>query len=106
MLPKRSDNQRWLAATRITYRHGLRNAALAEIAKAAKVPLGNVYYYFKTKNEIGNAIIDLRVWRLRAAAATAGQTGFSPRAAVRFCPDKDRQPPGACRLGNEVLPAH
>jgi len=33
-----------------------------------------VYYYLKTKNEIGNAIIDLRVWRLRAAAATAGSS--------------------------------
>src|SRR5262249_688503 len=26
---------------------------------------GNVYYYFKTKDEIGNAIIDLRIDRLR-----------------------------------------
>ena len=67
MLPKRTDNRRRLAqaAMRITYRHGFRNAALAEIAKAAKVPLGNVYYYFKTKDEIGDAIIDLRVLRLR-----------------------------------------
>jgi|SRR5438128_6947541 len=39
--------------------------ALADMAKEAMVPLGNVYYYFKTKDEIGNAIVELRVSRFR-----------------------------------------
>ena len=53
------------AAEKVTYRHGFSNAAIADIAREARVPLGNVYYYFKTKNEIGNAIIEVRVSRFR-----------------------------------------
>jgi AcrR family transcriptional regulator len=53
------------AAEKVTYRHGFGNAALADIAKAAGVPLGNVYYYFKTKDAIGNALIELRLSRFK-----------------------------------------
>jgi AcrR family transcriptional regulator len=53
------------AAETVTYRRGFARAALADIARAARVPLGNVYYYFKTKDEIGTAIIDLRRSRFR-----------------------------------------
>jgi AcrR family transcriptional regulator len=51
------------AAEKVSYRHGFAQAAIADIAKAARVPLGNVYYYFKTKGEIGNAIVELRLSR-------------------------------------------
>jgi AcrR family transcriptional regulator len=63
----RSDGRTRLlhAAENVTYRYGFDNAALADIAKEARVPLGNVYYYFKTKDDIGDAIIDLRVSRFR-----------------------------------------
>jgi TetR/AcrR family transcriptional regulator, transcriptional repressor for nem operon len=53
------------AAVKVTYELGFNDASLADIAKQAHVPLGNVYYYFKTKDEIGDAIIDLRVSRFR-----------------------------------------
>jgi TetR/AcrR family transcriptional regulator, transcriptional repressor for nem operon len=53
------------AAEKFTYRHGFGHTAIADIARQAKVPLGNVYYYFKTKDEIGGAIVDLRVSRFR-----------------------------------------
>lgn len=51
------------AATDVTHRLGYGSASLADIAKEAAIPLGNVYYYFKTKDELGRAIIDLRVSR-------------------------------------------
>jgi len=54
------------AALKVTYRRGFAQAALADIAKQARVPLGNVYYYFKTKNQIAEAIIEKRLSRLRA----------------------------------------
>lgn len=54
------------AALKVTYRHGFGPAALADIAKAARIPLGNVYYHFKTKEELGKAIIERRRMRLRA----------------------------------------
>jgi AcrR family transcriptional regulator len=62
-----ADNRLRLAsaALKTSYRHGFGNTALADIAKEAGIPLGNVYYYFKTKDEIGEAIIELRVARLR-----------------------------------------
>lgn len=53
------------AAEKSTYRYGFGNAALADIAKEAGIPLGNVYYYFKTKDEIARSIVDLRVSRFR-----------------------------------------
>ena len=67
MLKTKADNRTRLlhAAEKVTYRYGFGPAAIADIAKEARVPLGNVYYYFKTKDEIGGAIIDLRVERFR-----------------------------------------
>lgn len=53
------------AAEKTTYRYGFGSTAIADIAKEARIPLGNVYYYFKTKDEIGGAIVDLRVSRFR-----------------------------------------
>jgi len=53
------------AALKLSYRRGFGNAALSDIAADAGVPLGNVYYYFKTKDEIGSAIVDLRLARLQ-----------------------------------------
>jgi len=67
-MPKtKADNRARLlyAAERTTYRYGFGNTAIADIAKEARIPLGNVYYYFKTKDEIGGAIVDLRVSRFR-----------------------------------------
>jgi len=71
-----------LAATNVTHRLGYGNAALADIAKEARVPLGNVYYYFKTKDEMGGAIIDLRVSRFRKLLEELDKAG-SPK--ERLC---------------------
>jgi TetR/AcrR family transcriptional repressor of nem operon len=40
------------------YEHGVEKSALADIAAAADVPLGNVYYYFKTKDALVSAVIE------------------------------------------------
>jgi TetR/AcrR family transcriptional repressor of nem operon len=47
------------AAVRLVHRQGFHRTTLAEVAQAADVPLGNVYYYFKTKDELGQALVDL-----------------------------------------------
>lgn len=67
MAKTKADNRaRFLqAAEKTTYRYGFGNTAIADIAKEARIPLGNVYYYFKTKDEIGDAIVELRVSRFR-----------------------------------------
>ena len=53
------------AAAKATYLYGFGSTSIADIAKEARVPLGNVYYYFKTKDEIGGAIVELRVSRFK-----------------------------------------
>lgn len=44
------------AAAELTFARGFGNVALADIAEAADLPLGGVYYYFRTKAAIGEAI--------------------------------------------------
>jgi TetR/AcrR family transcriptional regulator, transcriptional repressor for nem operon len=46
------------AARQMLYEHGAEKTTLAEIAAAAGVPLGNVYYYFKTKDALVSAVLD------------------------------------------------
>jgi AcrR family transcriptional regulator len=48
-------------AAKLAYQQGFRKTTLADIAKESRVPLGNVYYYFKTKDEIGEAILERRL---------------------------------------------
>lgn len=62
MPTKRADNHTRLvkAADRLVYQQGFNRTTLADIAEKAKVPLGNVYYYFKTKDDLGHALIEHR----------------------------------------------
>ena len=60
------------AAVRLAHQHGFGNTRLADIAKAAKVPPGNLYYYFKTKEEIGEAIVERRFAEWSAAHVGGG----------------------------------
>ena len=65
MKSKDSRTRLLAAAEKMTYRHGFGQTALADIAKEANIPLGNIYYYFRTKDDIGNAIIERRISRFR-----------------------------------------
>jgi AcrR family transcriptional regulator len=46
------------SASELIHRQGVEKTTIAEIAQAAEVPAGNVYYYFKTKDELVGATID------------------------------------------------
>ena len=48
------------AANKLIHQQGFNLTTLADIARESEVPLGNVYYYFKTKEEIGSALIEHR----------------------------------------------
>jgi AcrR family transcriptional regulator len=57
----------------LAHRNGFRDTSLADIAEAAHVPVGNLYYYFKTKEE---AVVPV-------ASLTAFQSlSFIPRRAT------------------------
>src|ERR1700737_5602102 len=56
-----------VTATKLAYGRGFRETSLADIAEAARVPIGNVYYYFKTKEELAEAVVEVRLEQFRAA---------------------------------------
>ncbi|WP_076474173.1 TetR/AcrR family transcriptional regulator [Micromonospora avicenniae] len=41
-----------VAAAEVVHRQGVERTTIADIARAADVPVGNVYYYFKSKDEL------------------------------------------------------
>ena len=48
------------AANKLVHQQGFNQTTLADIALESKVPLGNMYYYFKTKDDLGHALIEHR----------------------------------------------
>ncbi|MCG5218004.1 TetR/AcrR family transcriptional regulator [Streptosporangium sp. KLBMP 9127] len=52
------------AAARVLHEQGAEKTTLADIARVADVPVGNVYYYFKTKDQLIEAAIDAHARRL------------------------------------------
>ncbi|MFI4938416.1 MAG: TetR/AcrR family transcriptional regulator [Candidatus Berkiellales bacterium] len=64
---RRNDKRERLvqAADKLIYEQTFHTTTLADIAKLADVPLGNVYYYFKTKEAIMDAVLQKRAneWR-------------------------------------------
>lgn len=67
------------AAVELAHRQGYRKTTLAHLAEEAKVPLGNIYYYFKSKTEIGEAILDRRACEFTALREKLAELE-SPRA--------------------------
>ncbi|MAZ44847.1 MAG: TetR family transcriptional regulator [Legionellales bacterium] len=61
-MPRKTDKRIRLieAAKVLIHQQGFNLTTLADIAQEADVPLGNVYYYFKTKEAIGIAVIERR----------------------------------------------
>ncbi|MBE9567541.1 MAG: TetR/AcrR family transcriptional regulator [Proteobacteria bacterium] len=64
------------AADNLFYRNGYNQTSFQDISDATGIPRGNFYYYFKTKDEILNAVVDSRVAELstmlqQCEAATA-----------------------------------
>src|ERR1700722_18164181 len=45
------------AATALLHEQGFHRTTLADVAGRAGVPLGNLYYYFKTKEALAEAVI-------------------------------------------------
>jgi AcrR family transcriptional regulator len=68
------------AACEMVYRRGAARTTLADIAQAADVPVGNVYYYFKTKDDIIGAVVQTRRDQLESTFAELERRHRSPRA--------------------------
>ena len=57
------------AAKTLFYQQGVTGTTLADIAQQAKVPLGNVYYHFRTKDALVDAVIQAHVQELQSLLA-------------------------------------
>ena len=65
--PGTGKRQRLVASAReLIHKQGVEKTTIADIAQAADVPVGNVYYYFKTKDELVDAAIDGHAADVRA----------------------------------------
>lgn len=65
---QKTDNRTKLieAAVKLVYQRGFDKTTIKDIAEEAGIPLGNVYYYFKTKEAICEAIVEQRLSDHRA----------------------------------------
>lgn len=69
-MPTSSKRDRLIeAATTRFYHHGVVNTSLADIAQHADIPLGNVYYHFRTKEALVTAVIHQQIQSLRSLFA-------------------------------------
>jgi AcrR family transcriptional regulator len=57
------------ATDALLYRKGFNLMSFTDIAEAADVPRGNIYYYFKTKEEVLGAVVEHRLDRMRPMLA-------------------------------------
>lgn len=68
-MPRKSERTRQRiveSANRLFYRQGFHNTSFSDVVAASGVPRGNIYYYFKSKDEILSAAIGYRHERLHA----------------------------------------
>jgi AcrR family transcriptional regulator len=71
------------AAVQLLHQQGIERTTLADIAKVADVPVGNVYYYFKTKDEIIAAVIEAHVQQITATLAFIDSRHRSPKSRLK-----------------------
>jgi TetR/AcrR family transcriptional regulator, transcriptional repressor for nem operon len=70
------------AAVRVLHEQGVERTTLADIARAADIPVGNVYYYFKTKDDLVRAALTVHRDHQAEAMAELDQLA-DPRARLK-----------------------
>lgn len=66
-------------ANRLFYQRGYNQTSFTDIADEAGMPRGNFYYYFKTKDEILDAVVEYRLDGIRAMLAEWNEALPQPR---------------------------
>src|SRR5689334_8045686 len=67
------------SAASLFHKNGMHVTSLADIAKDADIPIGNVYYYFKTKEELALASTEKRREQFKAGFALLDEAIDDPR---------------------------
>src|ERR1700757_597875 len=90
-------------ATKLAYGRGFRETSLADIAEAARVPVANVYYYFKTKEELAEAVVERRLEEFRADRAEWNRLSSPKERLLAFVgsvqANREQLARGGCALG-------
>ena len=85
-MPKRGDSKREAlaaAAAELFWTKGFDATSIADIAARSGVPVGNVYYYYKTKGDLALAVAEIFVSETQSMTeAISAETG-EPRARMR-----------------------
>lgn len=97
-----------MAATQLMRVHGYRNTSLEDVLRESKVGKGNFYYYFRSKEELGYAILDQIVesFLRRTLEPCFSDPDGRPLAQIRCFLDRvreiqrERNCVGGCPLGN------
>ena len=71
------------AATQLLLEQGIERTTLADVAAAANVPVGNVYYYFKTKDDLIAAVVTGYIERAKAVLHEIEIKYRTPKARLR-----------------------
>jgi TetR/AcrR family transcriptional regulator, transcriptional repressor for nem operon len=71
------------AAVELLHRRGIERTTLADIAAAADVPAGNVYYYFKTKDDVIAAVIEAHAKQVTTTLAEIDARYKAPKARLK-----------------------
>jgi AcrR family transcriptional regulator len=81
--PGQEKRKRLVDGARVMlHRQGVQKTTIADVAEEAGVPLGNVYYYFKTKDELVAAVVDEHLQQVRALLARL-DSRKTPRARLK-----------------------
>lgn len=71
------------AADHLFYQKGYEHTSFKDIADAVRISRGNFYYHFKTKDEILNAVIELRLENTRKMLDEWEAAGETPGERIR-----------------------
>jgi TetR/AcrR family transcriptional regulator, transcriptional repressor for nem operon len=71
------------AATQLLHQQGIERTTLADIAEAAEVPVGNVYYYFKTKDDIIAAVVESHAQQIKTTLASIDARHRTPKSRLK-----------------------
>jgi TetR/AcrR family transcriptional repressor of nem operon len=81
--PKQDKRKRLVAGARhVIHQQGVEKTTIADIAQTADVPVGNVYYYFKTKDDLVAAAIESHAGDVHALLDSL-DSGRSPQARLK-----------------------
>ena len=76
------------SAAELFWTRGYAATSIADIATQARVPLGNVYYYYKTKGDLAQAVADIFVGETQGMIDTISAENLEPRARLAGLVDR------------------